>query len=130
MPTPDNRVKVGHDKHHGEQIDPDDAPLLPHKADSDLLSRCIERYFSGYVERPRAMASCLYTLTVDRDFIIDGHPDHDLMLIFSCCSGHGFKYAPAYGQIALDLIQGTPRPDLGSFEINRCITERPRGLAD
>jgi hypothetical protein len=53
----------------------------------------------------------------DHHFIIDRHPDHANVILFSCCSGHGFKYAPAYGTIALDLVAGKQRDDLAALGI-------------
>ena len=65
------------------------------------------------------MKPCIYTITKDHNFIIDRHPLHSNVLIFSCCSGHGFKYAPVYGEIAADLITGMQRPELDSFGLVR-----------
>ena len=30
----------------------------------------------------------------------------DLVLVVSCCSGHGFKFSPVIGEIAADMIEG------------------------
>ena len=119
MPTPDGTLKIGHDKHLDEKIDPDDPTAQPGPRDAEKLVPCIDRYFNGFIPRPAAMKACIYTLTPDRGFIIDRHPDHENMIVFSCCSGHGFKYAPAYGSIAVDLVRNRPRPDLGVFGLNR-----------
>ena len=119
MPTPDGTLKIGHDKHLDEKIDPDDPAAKPGPRDAEKLVPCIDRYFNGFIPRPAAMKACIYTLTPDRGFIIDRHPDHENMIVFSCCSGHGFKYAPAYGSIAVDLVRNRPRPDLGVFGLNR-----------
>jgi sarcosine oxidase len=61
------------------------------------------------------MKPCIYTLSEDHHFLIDRHPAHSNVLIFSCCSGHGFKYAPVYGEIAADMISGRQRNDLAAF---------------
>jgi sarcosine oxidase len=39
--------------------------------------------------------------------------------MFSACSGHGFKYAPVYGDMAADLISGKDRPELAPFRLGR-----------
>ena len=65
------------------------------------------------------MKPCIYTLTQDHNFVIDRHSDHSNVLIFSCCSGHGFKFAPVYGEIAADLIASVQRPELESFGLVR-----------
>jgi len=117
MPTPDGRLKIGHDKHLRQVIDPDQPPINPGREDAALLSTCIRKYFTGLAPEPHEMKPCIYTLTPDHNFIIDRHPDHANILIFSCCSGHGFKYAPAYGEIAADLLASKPRPDLAAFTL-------------
>jgi len=119
MPTPDGRVKIGHDKHFRQKIDPDDLPIPPGVEDAAKLSKCVRKYLSGFAEQPGEMKPCIYTLTEDHHFIIDRHPQHTNVLVFSCCSGHGFKYAPVYGEIAADLIEGNPRAELDLFHFNR-----------
>lgn len=118
MPTPDGTLKIGHDKHLSETIDPDQPTIQPGDADAAKLAPCVERYFRGFEAQPSMMKSCIYTITPDRHFIIDRHPAHENIILFSCCSGHGFKYAPAYGRIALDLVSGKPRPDLAGLGLN------------
>ena len=48
-------------------------------------------------------ATCMYTLTPDRDFIIDYHPAHPRVLIGAGFSGHGFKFSTLIGRILSDL---------------------------
>ena len=119
MPTPDGMMKIGHDKHLGQRIDPEMPPILPGAEDEAKLSSCIGKYFSGFADQPCAMKPCIYTISEDRHFLIDWHPSHSNVLLFSCCSGHGFKYAPVYGEIAADLIVGKPRPELDLFRFGR-----------
>ena len=119
MPTPDRRVKVGHDKHFRQRIDPDAPPIPADGEDAAMLSRCVREYLAGFAVEPSEMKPCLYTLTEDHHFLIDWHPSHANMLLFSCCSGHGFKYAPAYGEIAADLVAGKARPELDLFRLSR-----------
>jgi glycine/D-amino acid oxidase-like deaminating enzyme len=52
--------------------------------------------------------------------VIDWHPDHDNVLIVSPCSGHGFKFASAIGEIVADMVtDGVPRFDLSPFALAR-----------
>ncbi|MFO0926056.1 MAG: N-methyl-L-tryptophan oxidase [Gemmataceae bacterium] len=46
---------------------------------------------------------CLYTLTPDRHFLIDHHPDAAGVVLAGGFSGHGFKFAPVVGEILADL---------------------------
>ena len=119
MPTPEGTLKLGHDKHLGRRIDPDQLPLQPGDSDAAKLTPCIERYFRGFEDQPFSMKACIYTLTPDHHFIIDRYPGNANVFVFSCCSGHGFKYAPAYGKIAFDLVAGRSRPDLAALGMKR-----------
>jgi sarcosine oxidase len=70
--------------------------------------------------RVRETDVCLFTNTPDHDFVIDFHPDHPQVLISSACSGHGFKFASAIGEIQADLVtEGKSRFDLTPFSIGR-----------
>lgn len=51
----------------------------------------------------RSSVTCLYTNTPDGHFIIDRHPMHPRVVVASPCSGHGFKFAPALGELIADL---------------------------
>jgi glycine/D-amino acid oxidase-like deaminating enzyme len=70
--------------------------------------------------RWRASSACLYTNTPDEDFIIDAHPAHPQVLIVSPCSGHGFKFSSAIGEVVSDLIkEGESALDLTPFSLAR-----------
>ena len=63
---------------------------------------------------------CLYTNTPDLHFIIDVHPAHQSVVVVSACSGHGFKFAPAVGEIVRGLLDGAqPLFDLSMFRMTR-----------
>jgi glycine/D-amino acid oxidase-like deaminating enzyme len=70
--------------------------------------------------RWRGSTVCLYTNTPDEDFIIDAHPAHPQVLIVSPCSGHGFKFSSAIGEIVTDLVtEGESALDLTPFRLAR-----------
>ena len=63
---------------------------------------------------------CLFTNTPDHDFVIDFHPFCPQVLISSPCSGHGFKFASAIGEIQAGLLAtGKTQFDLSPFRIGR-----------
>jgi sarcosine oxidase len=119
MPTPDGRIKVGHDKHLQQKIDPSQAPIAPDAEDAAKLAPLIPQYLRGFDPTPAEMKSCIYTLTVDHNFLIDWHPRHGNVLLFSCCSGHGFKFAPVYGELAAEMLTGQPREGMEQFRLAR-----------
>jgi sarcosine oxidase len=53
----------------------------------------------GLSTTPRQQTRCLYTNTPDKNFLVDFHPDHPNVLLVSACSGHGFKFASAMGEL-------------------------------
>jgi sarcosine oxidase len=68
----------------------------------------------------RESETCLFTNTPDHDFIIDFHPNHPQVLISSPCSGHGFKFASAIGELQADLLtNGRTSFDLAPFSLSR-----------
>ncbi|HSB53540.1 MAG TPA: FAD-dependent oxidoreductase, partial [Gemmatimonadales bacterium] len=76
---------------------------------------------------PRALGpvhytkTCLYTLTPDRDFVIDRVPGHDNIAI-AIGAGHAFKFASVIGRILGELaVTGTTPSDIGAFSIERAI---------
>ena len=59
-------------------------------------------------------------MTPDTDFIIDRHPASSQVAFGAGFSGHGFKFAPAVGEILADLItedaaESIPRLQLSRF---------------
>jgi sarcosine oxidase len=78
---------------------------------------------------PRALGpvlytrTCLYTLTPDRDFVIDMVPEHPGIAI-AIGAGHAFKFASVIGRILSELAhQGGTATDLGPFSITRPILQ-------
>ena len=79
--------------------------------------RKLARRFLPEADGPlREATVCLYTNTPDGHFFIDWHPTSPQVLIVSPCSGHGFKFSSAIGEIVGELItQGRSRFDLSLF---------------
>lgn len=52
-------------------------------------------------------AVCLYTMSPDRHFMIDTHPDYANVVFAAGLSGHGFKFTPVLGEALVELaLQG------------------------
>nr|XP_054748147.1 monomeric sarcosine oxidase-like [Lytechinus pictus] len=71
--------------------------------------------------------TCLYTLTPDRNFVIDnckkvGHPD----VIFCCGAGHAYKFSAVLGKILSQLaIDGRTTFDISCFNMDRTAISDP-----
>ncbi len=75
---------------------------------------------AGATDRVVRSAACLYTVTPDRGFIIDRHPEMDRVLVVSACSGHGFKHSAGIGEaVAEDVAHGRGAVDLTPFSLAR-----------
>ncbi len=62
---------------------------------------------------------CLYTLTPDRDFVLDRVPEHPAVTV-GLGAAHGFKFAPTFGRLLTDLaVDGTAEADLSAFSLDR-----------
>jgi sarcosine oxidase len=72
-------------------------------------------------------ATCLYTLTPDRDLVLGPLPGHDRVLV-ALGAAHGFKFAPLLGRVLADLAlhDGTD-VDIAPFAVDRpaLTTGRP-----
>jgi sarcosine oxidase len=81
-----------------------------------------ERILPGAIGAHQRSTVCLYTNTPDEHFIVDRHPAHPQVTVVSACSGHGFKFAPAIGELAADLVmEQSPRFDLAPFALARLL---------
>ena len=112
--------KLGRMHHLDEAIDPDDFDREPGPRDEALLRGFTEQYFPEAAGPTMAMATCIFTNTPDEHFIIDLLPEDEQVVVVSPCSGHGFKFSSAVGEIAADLaLDGASRHDIGSLRVGR-----------
>lgn len=115
FPRLDGAVKLAR-HHEGEPIDPD-RPREAVSVEEVAAMRALFRPFLPAADGPlRETAVCMYTNTPDGHFVIGPDPRHPAVTLVSACSGHGFKFAPAIGEIVADLVaDGTTRWDLSLF---------------
>ncbi|XP_008423411.1 peroxisomal sarcosine oxidase [Poecilia reticulata] len=106
--------------HMGSKTDPDYRDLQTDTSDIDILKRYVSRCIPGLVPEPAVVESCMYTLTPDRHFVLDYHPNYSNIVIGAGFSGHGFKFSPVIGKLLCELSLGeVPSFDLSSFKIRR-----------
>lgn len=92
----------------GPAIDPRDPARNPTKAHSDAIVREAESRFDARNAKYEFQA-CLYTNTVDEDFLFGRHGDSGFFL--SACSGHGFKFGPWMGRKMADFVEEEDAPE-------------------
>jgi sarcosine oxidase len=69
----------------------------------------------------RRVKTCLYTLTPDRDFVVDTVPGHPNVSV-AIGAGHAFKFASELGRILSELaLDGATSAGIAAFKINRTI---------
>ncbi len=114
--------KVGQDA-GGRETTGDSRTFDPDPEAFDRVLRFMEQHLPGAVGPLIYTKTCLYTLTPDRDFVLDVLP-HQPEISVAIGGGHGFKFASLIGQILSDLsIDGHSPRDLGPFRIDRAILQ-------
>jgi sarcosine oxidase len=87
-------------------------------AEARLLAFLAAR-LPGLITKSARSSTCLYTLTPDRDFVLDTLPDHPGVSV-ALGAAHGFKFAALFGKILRDLALDVAPPfDLEPFRIDR-----------
>jgi sarcosine oxidase len=113
-------LKIGLYHHRGERGPADSLSREIGPADEAPLRICAERYFTNAGGPAVAMKTCLFTNTPDGDFIIDTLPGQSEVIVASPCSGHGYKFASAIGEILADLAtDGKTKQDISRFALGR-----------
>lgn len=118
----DGLVKIAKHHHRDETVDPETYDRRISTADENLVRAALVDHLPGANGRLARVATCLYTVAPDGDFVIDSLPGHPHVLIASPCSGHGFKFAPVIGEILADLVaKGAQRHEIGRFSLRRFV---------
>ncbi len=114
FPRTDGVVKIGN---HGPG-DPRD-PRGAHTLDRSTLERFREfasTMLPDLADAPIASSrACFYCDTPDGDFWIDRDPERPGLVVAAGGSGHAFKFAPVFGPIVADVVQGIPNADARRF---------------
>ena len=107
----------------GEPTDPDARTFERDEAAYTRTRAFLETHLPSAVGPDIYTKTCLYTLTPDRDFVVDrlpGAPGVTVLL----GAAHGFKFASVLGRIAAELSLDGETPsagELGAFRIDRPI---------
>ncbi len=103
----------------------DDRDFVPDPANLQQLTAFMRRTFPGSVGEVVRTATCLYTLTPDRDFVLGALPRQPDVLV-GLGAGHAFKFVPTIGRILADLaISDTTSSDIAAFAPDRDALEAP-----
>jgi sarcosine oxidase len=113
-------VKVAKHHHADQSVEPEACDRTVTAEDERLIRAAVAELLPAANGRLIKAKTCLYTVTPDGDFIIDRLPGAPQIVVASPCSGHGFKFAPAIGEILADLaITGASPHDISRFTLAR-----------
>ncbi len=88
--------------HFGDRVDPNTVEREPLGIDEERVRAFLRRRIPNADGALRLAKVCMYTNSPDTFFIIDRVPDAPGVYA-SACSGHGFKFASAIGELLADM---------------------------
>jgi sarcosine oxidase len=102
----------------GPVADPDARTMEPDLDMQARLSAHLARTLPGSGAPVRSLR-CQYTLTPDRDFVVDAVPGHGSVWV-GLGAAHSFKFAPTLGRILAELATtGETSSDVAAFRLDR-----------
>ena len=115
---PDAALKAAQDV-GGRQVTATTRGFDPDPAASQRLAGFLRTHLPAAGGAHDHSATCLYTLTPDRDLVLGPLPGHDRVLV-ALGAAHGLKFAPLLGRVLADLaLHGGTEVDLSPFAPDR-----------
>lgn len=112
-------VKLGIHHHRNETTDPDDL-TAPTPEDETILRDALAEHLPDAAGDTLGLATCIYTNTPDRDFVLGALPDTEHVTVAAGFSGHGFKFTSVTGEILADLaLDDTTDHPIDAFDPDR-----------
>jgi monomeric sarcosine oxidase len=111
-------IKIGNHS-GGLPTSPNDVDRTAHPEEIAEVRPFVRQFLPGVSGRVVDRAVCLYTLSPDRDFIVDRHPEHANVVLAAGFSGHGFKFAPVIGELLGTLALDSAVPPIPRFAVGR-----------
>lgn len=106
--------------HDGQMVTPETVDRTVRPSEVEAMRRLLERVIPKAPGKLRETVVCLYTNTPDHHFVLGSHPEEPGIFLASPCSGHGFKFASAVGEVVADMVTvGKTEYDLGAFSPTR-----------
>ena len=113
----------------GPTVTGDDRSGVPDEVMRERLSAFMHQVLPGSGP-PTRSKRCLYTLTPDRDFVVDRVPGHPNVTV-GLGAAHGFKFAALFGRLLTDMaVDGAIAYDLSAFRLDRPALTDPCYVAN
>ena len=126
---PGHAIKIGmwDDGTNFEDCDPDTIDrTVTRGRDWQQLSGLVAQAFPGLEPEPVAAKMCMVTDSLDGQFLLGRLDPSSRIIVASGDTGHGFKHAPAIGELAAQIALGeTPFIDLDFLNPARFAADRP-----
>ncbi len=101
--------------------DPQARSFQPREDVNEAVLRFTAQHLPSAAGSIRLAKTCLYTLTPDRDFIVDRVPGREHVLT-AVGAGHAFKFASLLGRVLIDLaLDGETDVNISPFAADRAI---------
>jgi sarcosine oxidase len=118
-------TKAGQDV-GGDVVTAETRTFEPNPRAAADLRRFMERYIPRSLGPELYTKTCLYTLTPDRDFVIDRLPEHP-QIALAIGAGHAFKFAGLIGRILSQLaLDGAADYPIEAFRLDRPALTDPQ----
>ncbi len=121
FPSRDGATLKAAEHSGGDRVsDPGQLDRTVRQRDWESLGRFLRECLPEVDPNPRRSSVCLYTLSPDRHFIVDRHPQLQHVAFGAGFSGHGFKFTPVIGEALVDLaIDGHTKYPIEFLSANR-----------
>lgn len=114
-------IKIG-EHGTGPEVTPETRTFRADPAGLARLAAYAARWLPGVDPGSAVADTCLYTSTPDSNFVVDRI---GAVVVAAGFSGHGFKFAPAIGELIAGLVEGTAvAPEPFRFGTREAVTAR------
>ena len=115
----------------GRPVTPGTRTFDPDPAITQRVRRFVDDHLPTAGAKEIYTKTCLYTLTPERDFVLDRLPESPGVLV-GLGAAHGFKYASVIGRILVELAVDGRTPsagEIGAFGVDRAALRDPDAVA-
>lgn len=99
---------------------PNEVNYAPSEDWVEGMRKFSRQYIPGIAGACLSTRRCLYTLTPDKHFVIDRHPEYNHIGFGAGFSGHGFKFTTLVGKMLAELVlEGKTDYDTSLFQLSR-----------
>jgi sarcosine oxidase len=106
----------------GDEVTPATRTFERNEVGFRRLTDFLERHLPEHLGPEIVTKTCLYTLTPDRDFVVDRVPEAPGVVVV-LGAAHAFKFASVLGRVLAELVIDGATPSAG--EIGRFAIDRP-----